>query len=172
MKVDSIDDLVWSEAFEPVTPRYTPGWKVAAVPVAFVGLPALTAWIRGTCWEAAVIAGMALLAILLLLRIGVLTVALVMVAFVVLSAGLLVGWSRAEYHAFDVFGPPHHIRYCGRDYDQGTTVGLPALRRTALRNVGVAPSGSAILSTGCDTTGIFVQTGSGTYVGYGLQGGP
>jgi hypothetical protein len=172
LKAGRIDDPIWAEEPEPPTPHVTRWWQVAAVPVAFVGIPALAVWVRGICWESAVVSAVALLVVLVLVRLGVQDVVLVLALFLLLTAGLLVGWSRATAHTFDVFGPPARLRYCGRDYNQGSVVGRAALDRKAVREVAVAPSGSAVLASGCDTTGIWVQTGSTTYIGYGLQGGP
>lgn len=172
MKVGRIDDPVWLEAPDPAASRSTPWWKVVAALVALVALPALTVWVRGICWESAVISAAALLAVLLLLRVGTFAVVLAMIVLLLPSMGLLVAWSRLDFHTFNVLGPPSTIAYCHRFYDQGSSVGQSALEGPALHDVGVTPSGSAVLASGCDTTRIWIQTSANTYVGYGLQGGP
>ena len=142
------------------------------VPVAFVGIPALTAWVRGICWESAVIAAVALAAVLFLLRLRVAAVCLALVLLLLPAAVMLAGWSRLEYRTFDVFGPPSLITHCGRAYDRGSTVPRSVLDGREIQDVGVTPSGSAVLAAGCGTTGMWVQTGATTVVAYALQGGP
>ncbi|MGH9090634.1 MAG: hypothetical protein ACRDZR_04510 [Acidimicrobiales bacterium] len=172
VKVGRIDDPVWLEEPDATSPRHAPWWKVVAVLVALAGIPSLTVWIRGICWESAVIAAVVLLPVLLLLRVGASAAVLTMVVLLVPSAVLLVGWSRLDVHTFNVFGPPSRITYCGRAYDQGSVVGRSALGGIPVHDVGVTPSGSAVLASGCDRTGIWVQISDTAYVGYGLQGGP
>ena len=97
------------------------------------------------------------------------------------------GWLlyfRATYGTFAWWQTPPRIRYCGREYDRGATVGvIPSQDYTLVQVMTIEPAGRAVYAKQPvqDTTlhvanlpctmGLVVAEGD-HYVQYGLSGGP
>ena len=120
---------------------------------------------------------------------------LVVVAVAILAAGASIAiYNRANFGTFYTAGAPPRIEYCGRRYYPGdpprtdslahvTTV-LASNGQSGLTRVGSTPSGLPIVAnvmqpttraafhTSVCTMELWVHTGSDSYVGYGLSGGP
>ena len=123
--------------------------------------------------------------IVLLIAAGIVTVAVFAVAPVSIH-------DRLAFGTFDMSGAPPHVDYCGRRYypqgmnysSAGVAAFLAQVGEEGLTRIGMAPSGMPIVAnvaspatqagyhTNVCTMGLWVQTGSDTYVGYVLSGGP
>ena len=117
----------------------------------------------------------------------------------VVAATLVAGASIAVYNrvyfgTFYTAGAPPRISYCGRTYYPGDTAHagsladitsfLAANRQSGLTRIGSTPSGLPIVAnvmspetkasfqTDVCTMEVWVQTGTDSYVVYGLSGGP
>jgi hypothetical protein len=141
-----------------------------------VGGPCVVCEIRGLTWES-------LLGSIVIFAIGLRVVrppfslwlaAVLLVG--VCGTGGLIGWSGWRFHTLDVFSSySPRLMICGRYYQpQGPAQRkLPAPFKSLTQQVmGVMPSGSAILGTGCQTTVLYVETPGPRYQPYELLGGP
>ena len=141
-----------------------------------VGGPIGVYEIRGPCWEGLLgsLVGVAIALALIRPPLSLwLTVVLVM--SVGGSVGLI-GWSRWRFDSVNVFSSySPRLAICGRDYQpEGPTFRkLPVAFKDLTQHVmGVTPSGSAIIGTGCQTTVLFVVSPGPNYRSYDLLGGP
>jgi hypothetical protein len=150
--------------------------KGIAATIVGIGGPCAVFEIRGLCWEA-LLGSVVIFAIALLVVRPPLSVWLAAVLVVGLFGSVgLIGWSGWRFHSLNVFSSySPRLTICGRDYQPEGSVQrrLPApFENLAQHVMGVTPSGSAILDTGCQTTVLFVKSPGPTYRPYDLLGGP
>ncbi|MGH3627419.1 MAG: hypothetical protein ACRDRL_08285 [Sciscionella sp.] len=111
-------------------------------------------------------------------------VAWVFSAVVVLAAAGWLVYYRATFHTFAWWSVPPSISYCGRRYDQGSTVAALPTGYTYSQVMTVEPSGWPVYAqrptadtvtqmpgAPC-TMGLTLKQANDQYVLYGLVGGP
>lgn len=151
-------------------------WSRWTAVVLGIGVSVAIFEIRGLCWEGLLGAILTFAIALALVRPPLsLWLAAMMVVGVIGSVGLT-AWSGWRFHSLNVFSSySPRLNICGRDYQpEGPSRShLPApSKNESQRVMGVTPSGSAILGTGCQTTVLFIESPGPKYRPYDLLGGP
>ena len=141
-----------------------------------IGGPCSVYEIRGVCWET-LLGSIVILAIALAVVRPPFSVWLAAVLVVSTCGSLgLIGWSGWRFHSLNVFSSySPRLTICERQYqpEGSAQTHLPAPFKNLTHNVmGVTPSGSAVLGSGCQTTVLFVQSPGPVYQPYDLLGGP
>jgi hypothetical protein len=171
-------ELEWNAPTETASIRGKRRWRrpeVIAAIVLVVGGPLAVFEVRGLCWEG-LLGSLVIFAIALVLVRPPLSLWLAAVLAVGAcgSVGLMV-WSGWRFHNLNVFSSySPRLTYCDRDYQpSGPSRGsLSAFQDVTQHVLGVTPSGSAIIGTGCQTTILFIESPGPTYRPYDLLGGP
>jgi hypothetical protein len=109
----------------------------------------------------------------------------VLVGLVLLAPGAWLVYYRFTFHTFAWWQIPPRISYCGRDYDQGTTVASEPSRGFTLTQVmTIEPAGwpvytlkpaaqtyAQVPGLPC-TMGLVLKQSDHRFIKYGLDGGP
>ena len=138
-------------------------------------LPIAICWIRGTCWES-LVGSIVVFAVGTFVLRAPFALWLATMAFVTTigTVGLL-SWSALNFHSVNVFSSSYsRISYCGRDFEaEGPIVShIRTIGDAPIRDVGVTPSGSAIIGTGVCLSTLWVKSPGPKFQSFDLEGGP